>query len=44
LGGIDKGQGGLGLGFLDQRTDPVDAFARIERATERVDNLSERAI
>src|SRR5439155_11328471 len=35
--------GALGLGFLDQRTDPVDQLAGVKRAADAVRDLVEAA-
>ena len=41
--GVGEMLGALGLGFLDQRADPVDQLAGCQRAADRVDHLVEAA-
>ena len=43
LGRIGEVLDAFGFGFLDQRADPVDTFAGIERAADAVDHFAEAA-
>ena len=43
LGGVGEVPGALGLGFLDQRADPVDELAGGQRASDRLRHLAETA-